>query len=436
VGDLVVGIAGVKCAWATTLRGHINDHVVAMTAISLRDPAGVVDGDLDVDVIVVDDAVCLFTSSDVGGAAQRDIRSIGLHDPVQGRGESYLRDLGVDLVMSTDTPPSEIVESIRRLAPAPSMRRPAPNDRRGAPHHRGPSGIAADTAGTAEQAAVTLVSGTSGGIGTTEATILLAGRFAQRSATLVIEADELAPSMASRLGLQADRNLNGALALVAQGHYPFPECLTPGRDDGAPHPHLGFHVVAGPTNPGGPPPANPIHLRRLIEAAENSFSEVIVEIGPVISATGDSAHDRFAAGRAAVVAADRLVAIAAPNPEGVSRLLNWLAVVRTMAPDTPAWAAFGLVPRSRFVRSALAEGLRHRLGGTSLRGFDAIHLLPVEPMSAKAGWNGVLVPRGGLRRAVNVLADDVSRNPVRPRARLGGPAPAASNGRRRVRAGS
>jgi MinD-like ATPase involved in chromosome partitioning or flagellar assembly len=435
MGDVVVGISGVKCAWATTLRGYINDHVASMSAISLRDPAAVIDGEVEIDVLVVDDAVCLFDATDVGAAGQRDIRCIGLHDALQGRGETYLRDLGVDLVMSTDTPPAEIVESIRRLAPTRAAHRPTPSHDRGLLRHRD---LAATTAALAlrPSAPMTIISGTSGGVGTSETTILLAQRSAERAATLVVEADELAPSMASRLGLQPDRNLNGALALVAQGHPPFPECLTPGRDDGAPHPDIRFDVIAGPSNPGGPPPANPIHFRRLIDAATGSYGEVLVEIGPVISSTGDSAHDRFAAGRAVVAAADRLVAIAAPTPDGVTRLLNWLSVVRTLAPDTPAWAAFGLIPRSRFVRTALHEGLRHRLVGTSLRGFEAIHLLPVEPVSAKAAWNGVLVPRGGLRRAVNALADQISRIPAQPRAHLDPPAPVTSNGHRPVRAGS
>jgi Mrp family chromosome partitioning ATPase len=435
MGDVVVGIAGVKCAWATTLRGYINDHVASMSAISIRDPSAVIDGDVDVDVLVVDDAVCLFDAADVGSASQRDIRSIGLHDPVQGRGETYLRDLGVDLVMLTDTPPAEIVESIHRLAPTPVIRRPTPSTTRNA-RIRSLGSSVSGAAAAHPVAPMTLISGTSGGVGKTETTILVARRLAKRAATLVIEADELAPSLASRLGLRADRNLNGALGLVAQGHPPFPDGLTPGRDDGAPHPHLGFHLVAGPTNPGGPPPANPIHFRRLIEAATDSYGEVIVEIGPVISATGDSAHDRFAAGRAALIAADRLVAMASATPDGVTRLLNWLAVVRTMAPDTPAWAVFGLVPRSRFVRAALREGLRRRLDGTNLRGFEAVHLLPVEPMNAKAAWNGVLVPRGGLLRAVNSLADHVSSYPARPRPRIGPTASANSNGHRAVKAGS
>jgi len=431
--DVVVGIAGVKCAWATTLRGYINDHVASMSAISVRDPAAVIDGDIDVDVIVVDDAVCLFDAADVGSAGQRDIRCIGLHDPVQGRGETYLRDLGVDVVMLTDTPPAEIVESIHRLAPTPAIRHPTPSVTRSTRIRS----LGSSIPGAGHPAApMTLISGTSGGVGKTETTILVARRFAKRAATLVIEADELAPSLASRLGLRADRNLNGALGLVAQGHPPFPDSLTPGRDDGAPHPHLGFHLIAGSTNPGGPPPANPIHFRRLIEAATDNYGEVIVEIGPIISATGDSAHDRFASGRAALLAADRVVAVASATPDGVTRLLNWLAVVRTMAPDTPAWAAFGLVPRSRFVRAALREGLRHRLDGTSLRGFEAVHLLPIEPMGAKAAWNGVLVPRGGLVRAVNALADHVSSYPARPRARVGQAGKVTSNGHRPVKAGS
>ncbi|MDQ6616607.1 MAG: hypothetical protein M3083_18150 [Actinomycetota bacterium] len=420
MADVVVGISGLKCVWATTLRGHIHDHVSGMEAISVRDPAVIVDGVVGVDVIVVDDVVCLFDAADVGAAGHRDIRCIGLHDDVNGRGEDFLRDLGVDLVLSTATPPAQIVESIRRLAPTPNVRQQRPPDRFGPSRHR-PLTATTPAAGGGPAGVVTVVSGVSGGVGKGEATILLAERMSSRATTVVIEADEMAPSMASRLGLQPDRHLSRALGLVAHGHPVFPDGLTPGRDDGAPHPRLGWDVVVGSTNPGGPPPANPIHFRRLVESASDSYGEVIVEIGAVVSATGDSGHDRFAAGRAALDVADRVVAIAAPNPEGVTRMLNWLSVVRTLVPDTPAWAVFGLVPRSRYVRAQLGDTLRSKLDLISWRGFESVHLLPLEAVGAKAAWNG-LIPAGGLRRAVNALADEMGRYPVVPRARLDQPA--------------
>jgi hypothetical protein len=146
-----------------------------------------------------------------------------------------------------------------------------------------------------------------------------------------------------------------------------------------------------------------------------------------MTSTGEPG-DRFAGGRAAVAVADRLVAVSLPTPEGVTRLVNWLCAARTIAPDTPAFAVFGLAPRARAVRAGIRRELAAQLEAIAVRGFESTAVLPFAERAAKAAWNGSPVPWGPLRRAANSLADHLSDYPAIARELQ----PVATNGHRRA----
>jgi hypothetical protein len=186
----------------------------------------------------------------------------------------------------------------------------------------------------------------------------------------------------------------------------FPDGLSATLADGQPHPRRSFDVIAGAVTPGGPPPNNPVHFQALLDAATSAYLETIVQVGPLMSSAPGESNDRFATGRAAAAAADRLVAVTAPTPNGVTRLVNWLSAVRAIAPDTPAFAVFGLVSRSRFVRGQLRGELEAQTEALAFRGFEtAAVLLPVEKRFNQATWDATRAPKGTVRRAANVLAD-------------------------------
>ena len=203
---------------------------------------------------------------------------------------------------------------------------------------------------------LTVIQKCCGGVGARELAVLITRRFAARNPALLIEADETGSGLVSRLGLSPERCLPHALGLVAHGQQLWPAALSVALDDGQPHPRLGFDVVAGALVPGGPPANNPVHVATLLDAATAAYSDTVVLVGPLMTSAGEPG-DRFAGGRAAVAAADRLVAVTLPTPEGVTRLVNWLCAARTIAPDTPAFAVFGLVPRARAVRAGIRREL-------------------------------------------------------------------------------
>ena len=75
MADIVVAVSAAGGRpWAKQLRDYIQDHVQAMTAVSVRDPAAATDGTSDIDIVVVDDVVCLFDAAAVTAAGYHNTR--------------------------------------------------------------------------------------------------------------------------------------------------------------------------------------------------------------------------------------------------------------------------------------------------------------------------------------------------------------------------
>lgn len=422
--------------WAKQLRDYIHDHVQAMSAVSVRDPSAATEGTSDIDVVVVDDVVCLFDAAAITAAGFHNVSFVGLTDErAGGRGRDYLADLGVAVILDAATPPAEIAATIRALVPAPRRGRAEPARRSADGGDTRPRPLRPRLEGGASHRRrgpaypLTVIQECCPGAGADELAILVGERFATGCATLVIEADETGSSLAGRLGLATDRCLPHALGLAGHGHHQqlFPAALTAGLDDGQPHPRLRFDVVAGAVLPGGPPASNPVHFQSLLEAATATYGETVVQVGPLITAAPGETSDRYAAGRGAVAAADRLVAVAAPTHNGVTELVNWLSAARAIVADTPAVAVFAHVPRSRFVRGALRRELERQTEAIATRTFDLCVLVPADKRADKAAWNGTRAPQSATRRAANALADHLTRYPALARS-LADP---ATNGHRR-----
>jgi hypothetical protein len=130
---------------------------------------------------------------------------------------------------------------------------------------------------------------------------------------------------------------------------------------------------------------------------------VLVETGLLLAGSSDLGRDRFAAARAVLARADRVVVLAGADGEGAIRLVNWLSAATSVGVGAPIWAVFSPT-RSSYEEAQLAELLSdHGVAGA----FAAVHFLPEDPAVAKAKWNRDLVRHGRWLAAVRRLAAEM-----------------------------
>ncbi len=240
----------------------------------------------------------------------------------------------------------------------------------------------------------------SGGAGLSEAMVAVAEHLGKRARTLLIEADEVGPVLASRLLRSSDTGLAWAVSRAAHGQKALPDGLSGRREDGT-APVGNFDVVCG--TPGAAQVIPAAELLRLVEEAVASYDRVLVETSWLVGAP--SGRERFGAARAMLATADRAVVLAAPDPEGAARLVEWRAAAMALGCKAPCWAAFGRARTSRYERSHLADLLK---ANTGRHPFEDVCFLPEDPTVGRARWNAELVWKGPWLRAVNTLADAVA----------------------------
>ena len=177
---------------------------------------------------------------------------------------------------------------------------------------------------------------------------------------VLVDADDVAPSIAARLGLAVEPNLRNAIDAVEHGN---------GALDDA--------VVVTPVVPGVrvlaglPSAAAWVHIRpgevvRVIERlAEDTFHVTVDGLGAV-DEIGAAPRNRFGTARALAVEADVIVGVCSATPVGLTRFLSWVVDVRTLAPEAKIVVAMNRAPAARFRRGELYDELARSLPSTPI----------------------------------------------------------------------
>src|SRR5438067_794461 len=84
----------------------------------------------------------------------------------------------------------------------------------------------------------------------------------------------------------------------------------------------------------------------------------------------------------------------APSPVRITRLLDWLADVRTVAPRRAAHIVVNKAPDGAFARTEIAGEITRTYLPASL------HFVPHDPRVEAAAWRGELVKPGPFTKAV------------------------------------
>ena len=360
--------------WVDELHRHCADHGGARVRSMVLDPTVALEAEFD--VLVASDRWPALTRRFVDGLHSSGRRVLIVGD--EAGAVDLATRLGIDAVVTAESPPTEIVAAVLALAP---KKRPAGA---GVPDASAP--VVALPADGAESGPVIAVGGPFGA-GSTEVAIGLAVASARRGwRPVLVDADDLTPSIAARLGLPMEPNLCTAVDAVAYGLGAVPGALFD-LGDGWPA------VLVGAPN------------RR---TAETLRAEDVVAVGDVLSARyapvvfdhsagGGSIPDRGEVGAAVVQRATLVVAVGVANPVGIVRLVDWLREVAMPLRDTPVQVVVNRAPERRSRRAEVAGELQRDLRVAGLT------FVPTDSRVDDATWAASVVERGPFARAIDAL---------------------------------
>lgn len=433
-GADVPGVAIVRSSrsWARALHRYVVDHGGAIVRARPMEERQAIEEDYD--ILIVDDISSFLSTRIVKELHSRGRRVLGVYDPQEASGDDEhtgkqrLLGFGVDQVIEAQAPPDAFVRAIEELAPA--RRSPFIDDDPVtfgdevidlAAHERQDDVVILSkevavlpprVPAVRRRGHVTTVMGVGGGTGATEVAIELArdlGRRGERS--VVIDADEVAPSIAQRLNLSLHPNLRTAVDVVEHGTGRLADCLVTVAGN--------LEVLVGLPHPKDWVELRGNDLTSVINELSRGRPQLVLNASPMLEDLSPyGGPDRFAMTRAAVSASDAVVLVCPPTPNGVARLLDRAADLTTMIAGRPLHIVVNRLHKGGFKRSEIVREVQRHLTPTS------VHLLPADLRVERAAWDGTLVPSGDFTKAVAA-----SLAPAIPRATAG----AAARDRRSLR---
>lgn len=385
--------------WAEQLHRFVADHGGALVRARVLDAREALEDAYT--VLVAEDLTSFLTPRLVDELHRRDRRILGVYDPDEPWGRDRLIELGVDETAPLTTPPEELVRTIAALASSVQLDHELsalvwdPGAGPGTSVHGPPPP-------GAPRAPVTAVGGPPGGVGATEVAIGLAAELGRRGQRCVlVDGDELAPSVAQRLGLPLHPNLRTAIDVVEHRTGGLLNTL-------ADLPVPGTRALSGLPNSRDWPEVRPSELVAVVEELTTRVDHLVVNTSHAIEdLSGLGGPPRFGLTRALLACADRIVAVGGSTPVGVARLLDWVADLRALAPRTPLHIALNKAPHEAFKRRELNHETCRSVA------VPAVTFLPFDEKVEQASWDGTLVSAGGFTRSLVGLADVVAPRPVR-----------------------
>jgi len=382
--------------WANRVVRHVTDHGGGRVRLRVVDRRVCLEEDYD--VLIAEDVTSFLDARFVKELRQRGRRILGVFDADEPTGEERLLELGVDDVIEATAPAEDFVRKIGRLLPAAGEAAGLDIELAAMAAQLGPSGE------TGQPPAVPLptrrlrgclcaVGGPPGGCGATEVAVELARAGRRRGETsLLVDADEVAPSLAQRLDLPPIPNVRTAIDALFHGAGRLHEALMPVAGGG-------FELLAGLANPADWPHVRPEEVAEVAADLRSLRDHVIVNVGAFTEDLARlGAADRYGVTREVLSCADVIVGVGVATPVGVARLVSWIADVVALAPGKPIHLAINKVPPNRFVRSEVEAEILRNFAPASL------HLIPYDEAVEKAAWRGELVAAGPFTKGVEALA--------------------------------
>jgi MinD-like ATPase involved in chromosome partitioning or flagellar assembly len=378
-------------AWVEGLHRHLTDHGGARVRQVIVDPSLAFDEEYG--TLVVSHRWPGLTRTFVEAVHRRGRCLLGVFDPEEAAGREFLGSLGVDRVVAADASMAEFVDAFAALAP--ERQQPAPSVsalEAAVGGRRLPTTIA--NGGRSRSCRLLAVGGTPGAGATEVAIALSAASRRQGWRAVLVDADEVVPSIAQRLGLPIEPNLRSAIESVEYGMGDVEATIAQVARE--------LDVLSGLPNVGAWSQLRPSEVLDVIEELARTRPLVIANVASRLEDVGRGGRSRYGISRAVVGEATDLIGVAPATPVGVTRLLGWVIDVRALNADATIHLAVNRAPRDAFRKAELEQEIR--------RTFDPASLvfLPHDPRVEAAAWSGTLVAYGPYARAVAELVTRVA----------------------------
>jgi hypothetical protein len=215
---------------------------------------------------------------------------------------------------------------------------------------------------------------------------------------VLVDADELAPSLAQRTSASLVPNIRNAVDAVEQHVGSLEEALTPLPAH--------FDILCGLSNPSDWPDLRPDQVAEVLGELAQLRPQVLVNVAPRIEdLTSANGLARHGVTRAVLTVADQVVLVAAATPVGITRLLDWVRGSRELLHDKPVHLAINRGPMGGFKRGELEREIFRAYMPSSLT------VLPDDRRVEDAVWNGRPVSAGPFLKAVRQLATALPHTP-------------------------
>jgi MinD superfamily P-loop ATPase len=373
VAELDLALVFTPDAWVEELHRHLADHGGARVLHLVVDPAMALHERFD--VLVASWRWPALTPGLVDELHHLGRAVLGVADRDERGAIDILTACGVDAIVQSDAAPWEYVDALGAIEPArpaDAVARPVTDDaaRRRRPH---PCIAVCGPAGS----------------GRTEIAIELA----RARGAVLVDADEVAPAVSTRLGLRLEPNVRNAIDAVDFGVGDIGDAF---QSMGG----LAHGVVCGVPNASAWSHIRPPELLRALHTVINTRdAPLVVDTASAIDDTGSGGtRGRTAVTRAVVAEADAVVVVGLATPLGVVRLLGWLADAQRLRAHGRVHVLLNRAPATPFRRAELSAELLRSCAPASLA-----HV-PEDARVHAAGWNGALVARGPFTKAVATAA--------------------------------
>ena len=388
MSDIELGIVVSARDWDEQLHRFTVDHGGARVRIRVLSPEDAIGETFD--VLVVDDVTSFLTRHLVDVLHGQKKMVLGVFDPNHAAdGERRLKELGIDHTIPATAPPDDFLRVLDRMAD-----QLGPRSATAAPDPAVPAEI------TDERGLVTVVGGAEGGVGSTEVALALARRLRSGSRDAVlVDADDVNPSIAQRLGLSLHPNLRTAVDALQHRTDGLLGTLTFPR-------HADVEVLAGLSNRQDWIELRPNEVIAVVDALAEVRAHVVLDVSARLEDLSYfGGPPRYALARGLVARADRVVAVGLPTPIGLARLLDWIAAVRDIAPDLPVHVAINRAPKASYTQGELQAELVRSYVPASLT------FIPDDRKVEAAAWEGESVPSGSFQKGIQQLGEALQ--PVR-----------------------
>jgi MinD-like ATPase involved in chromosome partitioning or flagellar assembly len=363
-------------AWVERFHRHCTDHGGARIRQVVMDPTLALEDEYS--TLVVSHRWPALSPAFVDALHGRGRTVLGVYDPTEPAAREHLASVGVDQMIAADAEMKAFVHAVAALTPIDQARRSASD------------AAVVDGGESSGRAQFTAVGGPAGS-GATEIAITLTDAMATAGRrSIIVDADEVTPSVAPRLALPIEPNLRSAIDAVEFG-------LGDLRRSLLRVPDADFGVLSGLPNVAAWSQVQPAEVVAVIEALVAAVDDVIVNVGHRLEDVGGG-RGRYGISRSVLTEASLLVAVSTATPVGVTRLLAWIADARTMAPEARIVIVINRAPRDGYRRAELMAEI--------VRSFEpsGLFFVPEDKRVDAAVWRGSPVGRGPFCRAVRQLA--------------------------------